>query len=242
MATATYRAERAGGGLRRVMWVLLIVLCAIGGAAALRRMYALGHPNPTRSPKEGERMGHPTNAQLAGLDEQFVAKAGATLLHIVPALVLIVIVPFQFSRTFRARHLRTHRWMGRVAVTLGLVVGLSGLELIRHPVGGASEVSAILVFDAIFLVSLITAFVKIRAGRVAEHREWMIRAMSVIVGVATVRPVMGVFFALSRVNGMTPREFFGIAFWIGFTATYLVGEWWIRYSRLPNCRTAELPN
>ena len=221
MATGVYRAER-GDGLRRVMWVLLIVLCVIGGAAALRRMYAIGHP-ATNAPK-----------QMAGLDEQFVAKAGATLLHIVPALALIVIVPFQFSRKFRARHLRAHRWMGRVAVALGLVVGVSGLELIRNPIGGAAEVSAILGFDSIFLVSLITAFVQIRRGRVAQHREWMIRAMSVVVGVATVRPVMGVFFALSRLNGMTPHEFFGIAFWIGFTATYAVGEWWVRQTRLPN--------
>jgi hypothetical protein len=201
------------------MWTLLIVLCTIGAAAALRRMYALEHP-ATSAPKP-----------MAGLDEQFVAKSRATFLHIVPALGLIILVPFQFSRAFRARHLGAHRWMGRIAVGLSLVVGISGLDLIRNPVGGATEVSAILAFDGIFLVSLITAFVRIRARRVAEHREWMIRAMSVVVGVATVRPVMGVFFALSRSNGMTPHQFFGIAFWIGFTATYAVGEWWIRYTR-----------
>jgi hypothetical protein len=36
------------------------------------------------------------------------------------------------------------------------------------------------------------------------------------------------FFAFRR---LTPHEFFGIAFWLGFTTTFLVGEWWIDYTR-----------
>jgi hypothetical protein len=49
--------------------------------------------------------------------------------------------------------------------------------------------------------------------------------------VATVRPVMGVFFATSRMSGLTVQQFFGIAFWIGFSMTYLAGEAWIWYTR-----------
>jgi hypothetical protein len=201
------------------MWVLLIALCAIGAVAVLRRMYALEHPASGGSP------------QFGNLDEQFLAKRDLTWLHISPALVLVILVPFQFSRRFRARHLQAHRWMGRVAVAIGLLVGASGLALIAHPVGGALEAAAILVFDAIFLVSLSTAFIHARARRIAQHREWMIRAMSVVVGVATVRPVMGVFFATSRMSGLTVQQFFGIAFWIGFSMTYLAGEAWIWYTR-----------
>ena len=118
---------------------------------------------------------------------------------------------------------------------LSLVIGISGLVLIRHPVAGASEVAAILFFDTVFLAALVKAFVHIRRKEVAQHREWMIRGMSVAVGVATVRPIMGVFFATSRITGMTPHEFFGIAFWIGFTMTYVVGEWWIRRTKVAAC-------
>jgi uncharacterized membrane protein YozB (DUF420 family) len=219
MATATNPAVASNVTFRRAMWVALIVLCAIGGAAAIRRMTALAFP-PRHAP-----------AQFGDLDAQFPAKSIETLVHIVPALALVILIPFQFSRRFRQRHLRTHRWMGRVAMALSLVIGISGLVLIRHPVAGASEVAAILFFDALFLVSLGKAFVHIRRGQVAQHREWVIRAMSVAVGVATVRPIMGVFFATSRLTGLTPHEFFGIAFWIGFTLTYAVGEWWIRRTR-----------
>ena len=41
--------------------------------------------------------------------------------------------------------------------------------------------------------------------RVAEHRRWMIRAYAIGLGVATVRPIVGVFFATSRITHLTPR-------------------------------------
>jgi EamA domain-containing membrane protein RarD len=118
--------------------------------------------------------------------------------------------------------------MGRTIVVLGLIIGFSALGLLRNPIGGALEVSAILTFDAVFLLSLIKAFVYARRRQIALHREWMTRAMSVALGVATVRPIMGVFFATSRLTGLTPHEFFGLAFWTGFVATYVAGEAWIR--------------
>ena len=204
---------------KRLMWITMIVLCVIGAAAVIRRMTALANP-PTNAP-----------AQLANLDAEFVAKRTLTFLHIIPGLLLVALVPFQFSRKFRSRHLRVHRWIGRTVVILGLVIGISAIPMVRHPVGGAIEVSCILFFDAVFLFSLSKAYLHIRRREIAQHREWMIRAMSVALGVATVRPVMGMFFATSRLTGMTPHDFFGIAFWIGFTWTWIVGEMWIRYTR-----------
>jgi uncharacterized membrane protein YozB (DUF420 family) len=201
------------------MWTGMILLCVIGGAASIRRIAALAHPLQNAP------------AQLVALDAAFAQKPVLTLLHIVPALVLVILVPFQFSRRFRNRYLRAHRWIGRLCISLGLVIGLSALGLIRNPIGGALEVSAILVFDAIFLTSLIKAFVHIRRREIVQHREWIIRAMSVALGVSTVRPIMGVFFATGRFTGFTPHEFFGIAFWIGFLLTFLGGELWIRYTR-----------
>src|SRR5256885_583076 len=204
---------------RRMMWASLIVLCVIGGAAAIRRMVALAYPA-----KNGP-------SQLVDLDALFVAKTSLTLAHIVPALALMLLIPFQFSRSFRARHLKAHRWIGRVVLVLGLIVGVSGLALLKNPVGGAAEVTAILFFDALFLVALTKAYVYARRRAIALHREWMIRAMSVAVGVATVRPIMGAFFATATLTGMTPHEFFGMAFWLGLTLTYVAGEVWIRYTR-----------
>ena len=67
-------------------------------------------------------------------------------------------------------------------------------------------------------------------------------------GIATTRPVVGVFFATRALAGLSPSQFFGAAFWIGFTTTALAGEWYIRDTRLrrfdaarPNRGGVQLP-
>src|SRR5215472_3618469 len=205
--------------LKRAMWIGMILLCLIGVAAVLRRIAALAYPL------------HNAPAQLATLDEAFARRPVLTLIHIVPGLVLLTLVPFQFSRSFRNRHLRAHRWIGRTAMVLGLIIAVSALGLLRDPVGGRIEVACILLFDVFFLFALTKAFLHIRRREIALHREWIIRATSVALGVATVRPIMGAFFATSRITGLTPHDFFGIAFWLGFSLTALTGEFWIRYTR-----------
>jgi uncharacterized membrane protein len=204
-----------------MMWIGLIFLCVIAAAVVIRRMTALA--NPPRNPP----------AQFAGLDEAFAAKPILTLVHIVPGLVFVILVPFQLSRSFRNRNLRTHRWMGRATMLLGVVIGISALLMSSHPIGGGLEASATIFFGAFFLFALTKAFVHIRRGDIELHREWVIRAMSIALGIATVRPVMGVFFATSSLTGLTPHEFFGIAFWIGFALTYIAAEIWIRHTRVP---------
>jgi hypothetical protein len=42
---------------------------------------------------------------------------------------------------------------------------------------------------------------------------------------------MGIFFTTSRLTGLQPAQFFGIAFWIGFSINMLAVEWWLRGQR-----------
>jgi hypothetical protein len=58
----------------------------------------------------------------------------------------------------------------------------------------------------------------------------MIRAFGVALGIATTRPIVGAFFAARR---LSPHEFFGTAFWLGFTLTLLGAEVWVQTTR-PN--------
>jgi hypothetical protein len=61
-----------------------------------------------------------------------------------------------------------------------------------------------------------------------HERRWLLRSIAILLGIATTRPVMGVFFATSPLTHLTPNQFFGIAFWIGFSINTLVFELWIR--------------
>ena len=220
MATTATLAARPKPGLKRLMWIGILVLCAIAAAVVVRRIAAL--VSPARN----------VPAQLAGLDQVFADKETLTLTHIIPGLAFVILVPFQLSRSWRNRHLRAHRWMGRIVMILGVIIGISALAMSSHPIGGAIESSATIFFGLFFLFALTEAYLHIRRRESALHREWIIRAMAIALGIATVRPVMGFFFATSRLTGLTPHQFFGIAFWIGFSLTYLAGELWIRYTRV----------
>jgi hypothetical protein len=197
----------------------MLLLCVIASLVAIRRIVAIATP-ATKGPQ-----------QLLELDRRFSQEASLTLAHIIPGLLFVLLLPFQFARSFRQRHLTLHRWMGRFLVALGLIIGITALALGRHPVGGSLESAAVYFYDGFFMVALAIAFIRARRREIASHREWMIRANAILLGIATTRPVMGLFFATSPLTGLAPQQFFGIAFWIGFTLTYLAGEAWIRHTR-----------
>ena len=212
--------KRLGGtSERRGLWAVVLTLCVIAVAVSIRRLTTLTHPAAA---------GH---SPTAGLDALFLAKAALTQRHVIAGLVLALLIPVQLSSAIRNRFPIVHRWLGRALMVVGIIVGLTGYAMVAIPVGGALEVSAIVVYAAAFLIALIIAWRYIRRSDVARHREWMPRAVAIVLGIATTRPVVGVFFATSKLTGLAPSQFFGTAFWIGFTATALAGEWYVRSTR-----------
>jgi uncharacterized membrane protein YozB (DUF420 family) len=109
-------------------------------------------------------------------------------LHVVLGGLYLALAPFQFVKRIRSRHLGYHRWAGRVLVSIGVVVGATGVFMgMFIPIAGWIERGYIGVFGALFVVALVKGFVHIRAGRVALHREWMIQAFAIGLAVATQR-------------------------------------------------------
>ena len=168
----------------------------------------------------------------ADVDDGFARYPALTLMHIIPGLLFFLLAPLQFVSRLRNRAPSMHRWMGRVAVALGLVIGISALVMsFRMAIGGINETAATVLFDVLFLFCLVKGCRCARRGDFVSHREWMIRMFGIGLGIATTRPIMGVFFATSRLTGLTPHQFFGTAFWLGFTLTLIAAESWINYTR-----------
>jgi hypothetical protein len=185
------------------------VCTAISVAVVLRRTVALIHPPQSAPP------------QLAALDATFASHAVLTLVHILPALAFVVLAPFLYIRRFAGA-----TWPKRFLIPLGAVVGISAYAMSNYSVGGWVERSAVLLFNSLFLFSLFRAWQR-RREPVANLR-WLTRAIGILLGIATTRPVMGIFFATSRLTHLLPQQFFGIAFWIGFSINTLIVEFWLR--------------
>lgn len=81
----------------------------------------------------------------------------------------------------------------------------------------------------------------IRRHEIDMHREWMIRAFTVGLAVATIRAIIGMFFATSQFSGLTPYQFFGTAFWIGFVLHLMPPEIWI-HRTMPRTALESLQN
>jgi len=203
----------------RLLWTGVIFLVIIGFSAVTRRTLVLLWPSLS---------GGKSNP-AAALDAGFARHMALTLLHILPGGLFLVLATMQFMPSIGQKHLQFHRWMGRVLIICGLIIGASALVMsFKMNIGGPNETAATTLFAIVFLICLIKAYRHIRRKEVERHREWMIRAYGVALGVATTRPIVGMFFVFRR---LTPHEFFGIAFWLGFTITFLAAEAWVDYTR-----------
>ena len=201
----------------KLPWSTLIILCVIATAAVLRRTFVLLSPPAT-----------PRAPDLAAMDAVFAAHRTMTLLHILPALCLVLLLPFWFSPRVRQRHATAHRRITQILFSLGAFTAITAMVMNTHPIGGTIEVAAILVFNTLFIISLVRSYIFWLRGNIPKHRAWMTRAFAILLGIATTRPVVGIFFATSRLTHLQPHQFFGIAFWIGFTLTWIAGEIYIR--------------
>jgi uncharacterized membrane protein len=210
--------------LVRFLWTAVIFLAFIGLAVAARRAIVLFKPGAPSA----------ANNPAAALDTHFANHRTLTLAHILPAVLFMVLGPLQFVRSLRSKYPQVHRWSGRIFLTASAIVGITGLTMaFGKTIGGLDEKAAITLFGTFFLIALAKALWHALRREFARHREWMIRGYAIGLAVATIRPIMGTFFAAALMRGHTPepKEFFGTAFWIGFTLQMMAAEIWINHTR-----------
>lgn len=161
---------------------------------------------------------------------RYVRHPRVALLHMIPGLVFLTLGPLQFVPRIRQRRIGLHRGLGRMLAACAAISGVFALVAnFRFPAfGGISTQAATVFFGAIFLWSLAKAIRHIRRKEVRLHREWMIRAFALAMGVASIRIFIGLFMALSD-RGF--EEVFGTSFWLGFGVNLLVAEVWINQTR-----------
>jgi hypothetical protein len=191
----------------------------IAVAAVIRRVFALLYPQHSAPP------------QLAALEKGFASHTALTLAHILPAFAFVLVAPFFVFRKSSATG-----WPEHALFPLGLVVGVTAYAMSTYSVGGWVERSAVLVFNTLFLLSFLRSYLYMRRGELLLKRVWLLRAIAILLGIAVTRPVMGVFFATRPLTHLQPSQFFGIAFWIGFSTSTMIGEFWLRRSPLLHIR------
>jgi len=201
--------RRAPLWLKAGFWACIVIAVAV----ALRRFVALVHPSQTGP------------AAMATLDAAFASHAALTFAHIISATAFVLVAPLVLLRAAKSR-----LWE-RLLFPLGAMVGITAYAMSVPAFGGWVERSAVLFFNSVFLFSMARAYGYARAGESFQKMRWLSRAIGILLGIATTRPVMGIFFATSRWTHLEPRQFFGVAFWIGFSINTIIVEVWLRSGR-----------
>lgn len=201
--------RRAPVWLKVGFWGCTVIAVAV----AVRRFVALVHPSQAGP------------AAMAALEQSFASREALTFAHISFATAFVLVAPVVVFRLAKSR-----LWE-RLLFPLGALVGMTAYAMSISAFGGWVERSAVLFFNTIFLFSMARAYLYAQTGETFQKMRWLTRAIAILLGIATTRPVMGIFFATSRLTHLEPRQFFGVAFWIGFSINTIIVEVWLRSRR-----------
>ena len=147
-------------------------------------------------------------------------------IHIACAIPALVLGPLQFVTSLRRRYPAVHRVTGRVYVVCCLVGGVAALPVALHSFAGPIAQVGLVSLSVSWLAINSNAWRLAVAGRISEHKRWMIRSFAVTFGAVTLRVMLGLLPALG-VPLMTTYRFGAWASWV---PNLLVVEAWMRYN------------
>jgi hypothetical protein len=137
-----------------------------------------------------------------------------------------------------------HRWIGRTVIGLAFALVPTGaLFAAMRPLSNAfAELVPIMFYGSLFAIAALMGIKRARERNFVAHREWMLRAFAIGVGISSVR----IWFLLFlHTSGMPAKDFFPSAFWIAFAANLAGIELWINLTRrqrvLATAKTATEP-
>jgi len=212
-----------------VGWVVLVLLSLVGVAGSVMHLLDTSiHVGDLESVQR-------TTVKLYGTDftphwYDFRKITPVRVAHMAPGLIWMIFAPLQLVRRIRTAMPRFHRWVGRVTVTMTFILIPSGIIFAAfHPFAGAFvEMVPVSFFTVIYVTSVVLGVKAARQKNFIAHREWMIRAFSIGIGISSVRLWFVLFL---HTTGMRGQDFFATAFWIAFGLNLLIAELWINVTR-----------
>ena len=165
---------------------------------------------------------------------RFNALPYATLFHVIPGAVFLLLAPLQLIPALRLRRHGVHRRMGYVLLACGIPFGVTGLYFsFREPSFGLLGAAASALGGGWFLYCGTRAYVAIRRREIENHRAWMLRALAMAYAIAVIRAISLIVLAIVPVRLVALG---GPTFWAGFLLSAFAAEWWLRRTSKPPAR------
>ncbi|MBC7957780.1 MAG: DUF2306 domain-containing protein [Cytophagales bacterium] len=145
--------------------------------------------------------------------------------HVFAAALALALGPWQFSSRLRRARPQVHRWIGRTYLGVGVLVGgVFGLLLSRFAQGGAVGQIGFALLAVVWLYTGLRGWLAIRAGSVAEHRQWMLRNQALTLAAVSLR----IYVSLALATPWPFEPLYAAIAWLCWVPNLLLAEWWLR--------------
>jgi len=160
-------------------------------------------------------------------------------LHIFASSLALLLGPIQFFTTIRLRWPHLHRWVGRIYLFVGVLIGgIAGLYMSALAFGG---LMAKLGFAGLAIAWLFTgfkAYQAIRSGQVLQHQQWMLRNFALTFAAVTLRLQIPIALVALEVSFETAYPFIA---WLCWLPNIVLMESYLGYLRYQNHRNDSQP-
>jgi uncharacterized membrane protein len=144
--------------------------------------------------------------------------------HAVAAGLALLLGPWQVSTRLRARRPALHRWIGRLYLGAGIVLGgISGLMLSRLAQGGWVAQLGFASLAVGWLYTGWRGYLAIRIGERAEHRRWMLRNHALTLAAVSLR----LYIPLSLAMGLPFEPAYRVIAWLCWVPHLFIAQWWL---------------
>ena len=155
----------------------------------------------------------------------FEAHRVVVYLHVFASALTLALGPFQFSARLRASRPALHRWMGRLYLGVGVLVGgVAGLVMALNAYGGLASNVGFGVLAVLWLYTGLRAYLAIRARDFAAHRLWMIRNFALAFAAVTLR----LWLPAAVLAGIDFDIAYPVIAWLCWVPNFVVALVWTR--------------
>jgi uncharacterized membrane protein len=152
----------------------------------------------------------------------FEAQRALVYLHVFASLWALVIGPIQFSARLRTARPRLHRWLGRLYLGVGVLVGgVAGLLMAITAYGGWVAKLGFGLLALAWLGSGWFAWHAIRRGDRVAHRQWMVRNFALTFAAVTLR----IWLPLALGAGVPFEVAYPAVAWLSWVPNLLIAHW-----------------
>lgn len=140
--------------------------------------------------------------------------------HIGLAPIALALAPFQFRTSLRQSRPALHRWLGRLYGVTILISGAGGFAMALGTDAGPVAATGFAALAVLWIAVTAQGIRMAMAGRIAEHRRWMIRSVALTLAGVTLRlelPLLAVMLGFD--TGYV------IVAWLCWVPNLIVAEW-----------------